>query len=76
MLGILISQKEIKEMEYLIKREMDEILFDLKDARIEHIVKRAMEERYQILFSLFKRVASPKECLSYTRNIRWNEQKG
>ena len=70
MLGLLINQKEIKEMEYLIKREMDEILFDLKDARIDHIVKRSMEERYKILFSLFKRVAPPKECITYTRNIR------
>lgn len=76
MLGLLINQKEIKEMEYLIKREMDEILFDLKDSRIDHIVKRSMEERYKILFSLFKRVASPKECLTYTRNLRGNEQKG
>ena len=65
MIGILINDKEVKELEYLIKREMDEILFDLKDKRIDHIVKRAMEERYKILFTLFKRVASPKECLKY-----------
>ncbi|WP_370221908.1 hypothetical protein [Cytobacillus sp.] len=51
MIGMLLNQKELKEMEYLIKREMDEILFDLKDDRIDHIVKRAMEERYKILFS-------------------------
>jgi hypothetical protein len=65
MLGVLINEKELKELEYLIKREMDEILFDLKDDRIDHVVKRSMKERYQILFSLFKRVASPKECLKY-----------
>jgi hypothetical protein len=65
MLGVLINEKELKELEYLIKREMDEILFDLKDERIDHVVKRSMKERYQILFSLFKRVASPKECLKY-----------
>jgi hypothetical protein len=65
MLGVLINEKELKELEYLIKREMDEILFDLKDERIDHIVKRSMRERYQILFSLFKRVASPTECLKY-----------
>lgn len=65
MIGILINEKEVKELEYLIKREMDEILFDLKDKRIDHIVKRAMEERYKILFALFKRVASPRECLKY-----------
>lgn len=77
MLGLLINEKEVKEIEYLIKREMDEILFDLKDDRIDQIVKIAMEERYKILFSLFKRVAPAKECLKYTRssNVR-KEKKG
>lgn len=73
MLGLLISEKEVKEMQYLIKREMDEILFDLKDNRIDHIVKRAMEERYKILFALFKRVASTNECLKYTRSGNQNK---
>ncbi|WP_057767252.1 hypothetical protein [Cytobacillus praedii] len=76
MLGMLINQKEQKEIEYLIKREMDEILFDLKDDRIDHIVKRAMEERYKILFALFKRVAAPNECLKYMLNRQKREQKG
>ncbi|WP_026693521.1 hypothetical protein [Peribacillus kribbensis] len=67
MMGLLVTEKEIREMEYLIKREMDEILFDLSDSRIELIVKRSMEERYKILFKLFKRVAPPKECLLYMR---------
>ncbi|MBT2758898.1 hypothetical protein [Mesobacillus foraminis] len=65
MLGLLINDKETKEIEYLIKREMDEILFDLKDERIDHSVKRSMKERYKILFSLFKRIANPTECLKY-----------
>jgi hypothetical protein len=65
MLGFLVNQKEIKELEYLIKREMDEILFDLSDERIDHIVKTSMKERYKILFSLFKRVAPPVECMKY-----------
>ena len=65
MIGIIIDQQEEKEMRYLIKREMDEILFDLKDERIDHIVKKAMEERYKILFSLFKRIAPPVECFRY-----------
>lgn len=65
MLGIMINGKEEMEIRYLIKREMDEILFDLKDGRIDHIVKKAMEERYKILFSLFRRVAPPVECFRY-----------
>jgi hypothetical protein len=76
MFGLLINEKEVKEMEYLIKREMDEILFDLKDDRIDHIVKRAMEERYKILFTLFKRVASPNECLKYMRRDHKSRKKG
>ncbi|MEH7352538.1 hypothetical protein V7150_03000 [Neobacillus drentensis] len=76
MFGLLINEKEVKEMEYLIKREMDEILFDLRDERIDHIVKRAMEERYKILFALFRRVASPYDCLKYMRRGKKDRKKG
>ncbi|MBL4954615.1 hypothetical protein RCG24_15625 [Neobacillus sp. OS1-32] len=76
MLGLLINEKEVKEMEYLLKREMDEILFDLGDDRIDHIVKRAMEERYKVLFALFRRVASPHECIKYIRKGRKSRLKG
>ncbi|WP_170005950.1 hypothetical protein [Bacillus fonticola] len=65
MIGLLINGREREEMIYLLKREMDEILFDLGDERIEHLVKRSMEERYNILLALFKRVAPPKECFKY-----------
>ncbi|GGD03136.1 hypothetical protein GCM10007216_37300 [Thalassobacillus devorans] len=65
MLGLLMNENEREEIEYLIKREMDELLFDLNDHRIDHMVKRAMQERYQLLFELFKRVASHHECLKY-----------
>jgi hypothetical protein len=67
MIGFLLNEKEIKEVEYLIKREMDEILFDLTDDRIDRSAKRSMEERYKVLFSLFKRVAPPCDCLKYIR---------
>jgi hypothetical protein len=76
MIGLLINEREVKEMEYLIKREMDEILFDLGDDRIDHIVKRAMEERYKVLFTLFRRVASPNECLKYMRKDKKGRKKG
>jgi hypothetical protein len=65
LLGFLIDERERQEIEYLLKREMDEILFDLKDKRIDAIVKRAMEERYKILFSLFKRVGTHRDCIKY-----------
>lgn len=65
MLGFIINDIEQKEMEYLLKREMEELQLDLTDERIDHIVKRAMEERYKILYKLFRRFASHKECLKY-----------
>lgn len=65
MLGIIVNEKEVKELEYLIKRELEEILFELDDKRIGHHIKRSMEERYKILFRLFKRVAPENECMKY-----------
>lgn len=67
MIGLLINSKEVKEIEYLIKRELEEILFDIDDERIDYIAKKAMEERYKILFSLFTRIAAPADCLKYMR---------
>lgn len=67
MIAMLLNDTEKKEMQYLLKREMDEILFDLKDERIATMVKIEMEERYKHLFTLFKRVASPSDCMKYMR---------
>ncbi|KAB7666191.1 hypothetical protein [Bacillus sp. B1-b2] len=65
MMGLILNEREVKEMDYLLKRELDEILLDLGDERIDQTVKKAMMERYKYLFSLFKRIASPKDCLRY-----------
>lgn len=65
MLAMLLNEKEIKEMQYLLKREMDEILYDLHDERIDIIIKKELEERYKHLFTLFKRVAPPVDCMKY-----------
>ncbi|AZV61767.1 hypothetical protein QRD90_00930 [Peribacillus frigoritolerans] len=77
MLGLLINDKEKMELEYLLKREMDEILFDLQDDRIDHIVKRAINEKYNILFRLFKRVSTEEEILMYIKGksnlSKWNQ---
>lgn len=73
MIGLLVNAREAKELEYLLKREMEEILFDLEDERIDHIAKKAMEERYKIIFMLFRRIAKPAECLKYMRKKRINK---
>lgn len=73
MLGLLISLSEQKEIEYLIKRELDEIIFDLDDSRIDSMVKSAMKERYKVLFQLLRRVANEKECMRYMPKRTQNE---
>ncbi|MBN9656088.1 hypothetical protein GLW00_19200 [Halobacillus litoralis] len=63
--GLMISEQERREIEYLLKREMEEITFDLGDHRIDQGLKRAMEERYDVLFQIFRRFATREECLQY-----------
>jgi len=72
MLGLLINENEQKEVEYLLKRELEEILLDLDDDRIDQVVKQAMRKRYQSLFQLFRRVASRDECLKYMPKQSYN----
>ncbi|WP_338471374.1 hypothetical protein R4Z10_00890 [Niallia sp. XMNu-256] len=75
MLAMLLNEKEIKEMQYLLKREMDEILYDLRDERIDMFIKTEMEERYKHLFMLFKRVAPPVECMKYILTYQKGKRK-
>ncbi|KAB8127684.1 hypothetical protein F9U64_17485 [Gracilibacillus oryzae] len=65
MLGLLISDKEQNELEHVIKRELEELLLDLEDNRIDQLVKQAMRERYKVLFRLFARVAAEDEIKRY-----------
>lgn len=75
MLGVMLNLKESQEIEYLLKRELEELLLDLTDSRIEGIVKRAMEERYKTIFGLYRRFVSPKEYYKYIRNKNHRSEK-
>ncbi|MCL7749045.1 MULTISPECIES: hypothetical protein [Halalkalibacter] len=70
MLGVILNEKEVQEVEYMLKREMEELLLDLSDPRIDDVVKRAMEEKYQIVFKIYKRFVPPKETMKYVLNKR------
>lgn len=70
MMGLLISSKECYELEYLIRRELEEMLLDLEDSRLDGLVRKAIEERYQMIFRLYSRIAPPKDLLRYVRNKR------
>jgi len=65
MIGLLITDMEKREIEYLIKREFEELLLDLGDNRIDDVVKQSMIERYKVLFHLFRKVATEEDCLKY-----------
>lgn len=70
MLGLLINHIEHREIQYLIKRELEELLLDLEDPRIDQTVKAAMKDRYYTLFQIFRRVANPNECVKYMKYIK------
>lgn len=65
MIGLLVNEIEFREIEYLVKRELEELLMDLDDPRIDNDVKLAMRKRYKGLFDLFKRVAPTQEYMKY-----------
>lgn len=67
MLGFMLNGKEVQEMEYLLKKELEELLLDFGDHRIDGLVRRAMEERYKIVFKMYARFVSPKELSKYIR---------
>ena len=74
MLGLMLSSKESQEIEYLLKRELEELLLDLSDSRIEGIVKTAMEERYQMIFNLYRRFTTQQEYVKYVRNRQFSHK--
>ncbi len=74
MLGFVLNDKEVKEMEYLLKKELEELLHDMEDHRVEGIIKRAMEERYQLVFKIFQRFSNPADCVKYMRHKISNQK--
>lgn len=68
MLGIILNERESKELDYILRKELDEMLLDLKDKRIDENVRRAIDARYRIIFRMFARFASPRELSRYARN--------
>ncbi|MFB4473600.1 hypothetical protein ACDI16_11720 [Oceanobacillus caeni] len=65
MLGLLINKMEKREMEYMVKSELEEIRIDLEDTRIDNSVKAAMKDRYHVLFQLLRRLGNEKDCIKY-----------
>ncbi|WP_199616493.1 hypothetical protein [Paenibacillus alkalitolerans] len=68
MLGILFSDRECRELDYILRKELDEMLLDLRDSRIDADMKTAIESRYKVIFRMYARLASPKDLSRYALN--------
>lgn len=68
MLGVLFNDRECKELNYVLRKELDEMLLDLTDQRIDGDIRGAIETRYKVVFRMYARLASPKELSKYARN--------
>ncbi|MDG0873738.1 hypothetical protein L3476_24460 [Paenibacillus thiaminolyticus] len=70
MLGFLFNDKECRELGYMLRKELDEMLFDLSDNRLDSEVRQAISRRYRTVFRMYARIASPKDLSKYARNHR------
>lgn len=75
MLGILFNDRECRELDYVLRKELDEMLLDLSDSRLEGEIKTAISNRYKIIFRMYARFATPKELSKYARNAKFTRQK-
>jgi hypothetical protein len=68
MIGFLFNDRECKELDYVLRKELDEMLFDLNDQRVDTQAKGAIETRYRVVFRMYTRLASTKDISKYARN--------
>lgn len=70
MLGMLFSEKECSELDYVLRKELDEMLFDLSDHRLDLDIRQAIAKRYKTVFRMYARFAPSKELSKYARKAK------
>lgn len=70
MLGMLFNDRECKELDYVLRKELEEMLLDLGDSRLDGDIRVAIGKRYKVIFRMYARIASPKQLSKYTLNVR------
>lgn len=75
MLGMLFNDQECKELDYVLRKELDEMLLDLSDNRLDQEVHRAISKRYKTVFRMYARFAPSKELSKYVRKSRTPQYK-
>ena len=80
MLGMLFNEKECKELDYVLRKELDEMLLDLSDQRLDQNIRQAIANRYKTVFAcmpgLPRRKNSPnmRVTVSFRKsNINFNK---
>ncbi|MNM78199.1 hypothetical protein D3C81_900910 [compost metagenome] len=66
MLGMLFSDQEGKELDYLLRKELDELALDLNDKRIDADIRVALKERFKRIYRIYARFGSKKELARYS----------
>lgn len=71
MMGMMFNEKECKELSYVLRRELEEMLLDLSDRRLDQEIRKAIVVRYKTVFRMYARFAAPEELSKYA--IRRNK---
>jgi len=69
MLGLLLTDKECKELSYMLRKELDEMLLDIQDRRLDGQIREAILSRYKVVFRMYARMAAPKELSRYAAGL-------
>lgn len=72
LIGLLLNTQECQEMNYLLRKELDELLFDLKDRYLDSQLRNSLENRYKKIFRIYARIASHQELSQYVL-YKWRE---
>ncbi len=70
MLGMMFTDKECRELSYMLRKELDEMLMDIGDRRLDGPIKEAVVSRYKVIFRMYARMASPRELSRYAIGLR------
>lgn len=70
MLGMLFNERECKEFDYVLRKELDELILDMSDERLDGEIRKSIVKRYKVIFRMYARIASPKQLSKYAVNLK------
>lgn len=69
MLGAMFNDKECRELNYILRKELDELNLDLNDTRLDQNIKNAIVGRYKAIFGIYARFATKDELVKYAKKV-------